>query len=212
MVITVQSNTEASVSMNVGYSEDPFPIYLRRAEDSYDLYVSEPQGTLITNSESQVMFTNSADPEIEVDTDTLREYIHDEALDSELGRQLSVTGRGGSVATLRAFGVWDPTMSTRLGQAWLTNGGLKKEEQLLPLLLQDTDTLREYIHDEALDSELIIRVGSAILQQHVPDLPPWEVRKRPSLKLDQHPTTLSRYHSTSIMEGNIQFGTIKEHS
>lgn len=145
MVITVQSNTEASVSMNVGYSEDPFPIYLRRAEDSYDLYVSEPQGTLITNSESQVMFTNSADPEIEV----------------------------------------------------------------------DTDTLREYIHDEALDSELIIRVGSAILQQHqqhVPDLPPWEVRKRPSLKLDQHPTTLSRYHSTSIMEGNIQFGTIKEHS
>ncbi|KAI5720654.1 hypothetical protein M8J77_010033 [Diaphorina citri] len=67
MVITVQSNTEASVSMNVGYSEDPFPIYLRRAEDSYDLYVSEPQGTLITNSESQVMFTNSADPEIEVD-------------------------------------------------------------------------------------------------------------------------------------------------
>ncbi|KAI5697828.1 hypothetical protein M8J76_014117 [Diaphorina citri] len=89
MVITVQSNTEASVSMNVGYSEDPFPIYLRRAEDSYDLYVSEPQGTLITNSESQVMFTNSADPEIEVDTDTLREYIHDEALDSELGNNQS---------------------------------------------------------------------------------------------------------------------------
>lgn len=146
MVITVQSNTEASVSMDVGYSEDPSPIYLRRADDSYDVYVSKPQGTLIISSESQVMLTNSADPEVEV----------------------------------------------------------------------NTDTLGEYIHDEPLDSELMIRVGSEIQQQqhhqHVPDLPPWEVRKRPSLRLDQHPTTLSRYHSTSIMEGNIQFGTIKEHS
>ncbi|KAI5711550.1 hypothetical protein M8J75_001284 [Diaphorina citri] len=144
IVITVQSNTEASVSMDVGYSEDPSPIYLRRADDSYDVYVSKPQGTLIISSESQVMLTNSADPEVEV----------------------------------------------------------------------NTDTLGEYIHDEPLDSELMIRVGSEIQQhhQHVPDLPPWEVRKRPSLRLDQHPTTLSRYHSKGIMEGNIQFGKIKEHS